>query len=237
MNDSRKKMLERVRAILSKTLANGCTEGEAMAAFAKAQELMATYDISEGDIAATAEQQEGATVFKTATADPYDIKRWLCVAVGKFTRCKAWNGKNSGYAVGFAGLESDVVFANWLLDTLQEYVLRAMREHQAARRANGLHNPRRIGASFVMGACSRISERLRELAAKAAPAPTGTANALTVSRNALIAQAMASAGINLRKGRTTRRALDHHAYGAGTNAGNAARFDRPVTSGGALRIA
>ncbi len=45
MNDARKKMLERVKAILAKTMDNGCTEGEAMAALAKARELMATYEI------------------------------------------------------------------------------------------------------------------------------------------------------------------------------------------------
>jgi hypothetical protein len=40
-NDARKKMLKRVRALLAKTMARGCTEGEAMAALEKARELMA----------------------------------------------------------------------------------------------------------------------------------------------------------------------------------------------------
>ena len=43
MIDSRKKMLERVRAILAKTITAGCTEGEAFVALAKAYELMAVY--------------------------------------------------------------------------------------------------------------------------------------------------------------------------------------------------
>lgn len=237
MNDSRKKMLERVRAILAKTMANGCTEGEAMAALAKAQELMAAYDISEAELGAPSEAQEGATVFKTDSVDPYDIKRSLARAVGRFTRCKSWSGKAAGYAVGFAGLESDTVFANWLLDTLQAYVMRALKDHQAERRSQGLSNPRIIGASFVRGCSERIGQRLNELADKAMPAPGPAGTSLVVSRNALIAAAMKAAGINLHKSKRRYVRTDGRAWNAGAAAGNGARFDRPVSSGGVLRIA
>jgi hypothetical protein len=236
MNDSRKKMLERVRAILSKTMANGCTEGEAMAALEKARELMAAYDISESDLAATSQpEQEGAAVHKDMRDDPYQIKKSLSLAVGRFTRCRAWHGR--AYSVGFAGLESDVLFATWLLDTLQAFVMRELRAFQASRRAEGNINPRIIGASFVHGCAERISARLIELAPVEPVTAAGTANALTVSRKALIAQAMKDAGIHLVRGRKQDVRLNGAAYGAGQNAGNGARFDRPVSSGGVLRIA
>jgi hypothetical protein len=235
MNDSRQKMLDRVRAILAKTMDNGCTEGEAMAALQKARELMAAYEISEAELNVT-QEQEKATVRKDERPDPYDIKRWLARGVGRFTRCRHWSGKNAGYAVGFAGLESDVIFANWLLDTLQAFVLRELKAFQASRRKEGLNNPRIIGASFVHGCCERISARLIELVPDQPIATSDTANALTVSRKALITQAMADAGISLTKSR--KRSLNLHggAYYAGNAAGNAARFDRPVTAGGTLRL-
>ena len=47
---TRKKMLRRVRALLSKTVANGCTEGETLAAQAKARELIAAYEITESEV-------------------------------------------------------------------------------------------------------------------------------------------------------------------------------------------
>jgi hypothetical protein len=232
---AREKMLARVRAIMAKTLENGCTEGEAMAALDKARELIAAYDISEAELGATNEP-ERATVSKDATSDPYDIKRWLSVAVGRFTRCRVWNGKAAGYAVGLAGLEADVAFANWLLDTLAQYVLRELRIHQAQRRAQGLTNPRIIGASFVQGCCTRIGERLKELAPKDPVDVTGNANALVVSRKALISKAMADAGIHLQKGRRSRRNVNMGAYGAGTSAGNGATFSRPVNHGGGVAL-
>src|SRR5258708_1389407 len=121
MHDSRKKMLEKVKAILSKTMDNGCTEGEAMAALAKARELMATYEIDEKELRDVAEK---AQVHKTAVSDPYEIKRNLCVNVGRFTSCKAFRERDN--VICFAGKEGDIVFATWLLDTLQRFVMRAL---------------------------------------------------------------------------------------------------------------
>ena len=198
MNKSRKKMLERVRAILSKTMENGCTEGEAMAALAKARELMAAYDISEAELGNT-QEQESATIHYEDKTDPYQIKKFLARSVARFTRCKGWQGNNStSYSMAFCGLESDVIFATWLLDTLQRFVMRELKNHQDARRAKGLKCPRIIGASFVLGCANRISERLKELTPEE-PATVGNGNALVVSRNALITEAMAKAGIRLKK--------------------------------------
>src|ERR1700675_1648266 len=160
MNDSRKKMLEKVRAILSKTMDNGCTESEAMAALTKARELMATYDINESELD-KAQDQEGASIYKSDLSDPYDIKFGLAMSVGKFTRCRCWNGKKEGYGISYCGLESDVIFAEWLLDTLRRFIMRALREFQGNRSKEGISNSRFTSASFVMGCTSRIAERLK----------------------------------------------------------------------------
>lgn len=229
MNDSRKKMLERVRAILAKTLGNGCTESEAMAALAKAQELIAAYDISEAELGQT-EETEAAVIHEAATSDPYRIKGHLACCIGHFTRCKTWyySGQNRQ---AFCGLESDVAFATWLLDTLAAFILRELKAHQAQRRAQGRSNPRIVSSSFVLGCVSRIGDRLRELTP---PAPIiATGNALAVSRKALIDEVMKKAGIELGRASSSRvRRVDGASYGAGQAAGNAARFDRPVSAGG-----
>jgi Protein of unknown function (DUF2786) len=228
MNQSRQKMLDKVRAILSKTMNNGCTEDEAMAALAKARELMAAYDIDESELSHP-QDHEGAAICKTQKGDLYDIRKHLCMSVARFTRCKAWSGRKQNYAVGFAGLESDVLFATWLLETLQKYVLRAMNQHHAERRAMNLDNPRIIGASFVMGCVARISERLRELTPVE---PIG--KGLIVSRNALIKQVMENAGIVLHKDAERGVNVNNDSLNAGKVAGNGARFDRPVGSSGEI---
>ena len=68
-------------------------------------------------------------------------------------------------------------------------------------------------------------------------AVAATGNALTVSRNALIDEAMKKAGIKLRNTWSRGRRVHGASYDAGQAAGNAARFDMPVSAGGgALRL-
>lgn len=123
--DARKKMLEKVKAILAKTMDNGCTEEEAMTALAKARELMATYEIDEKELESVTEK---AQIHKTAASDPYEIKLNLSVNVGKFTSCQAFRDRE--HIINFAGKPSDIIFATWLLDTLQRFVMRELRNYQ-----------------------------------------------------------------------------------------------------------
>jgi hypothetical protein len=212
MQDSRKKMLEKVKAILAKTMDNGCTEEEAMTALAKARELMATYNIDESEL----NQAEKAQIFKTAPSDPYEIKRNLSVNVGKFTNCKAFRDREK--VTNFAGKESDILFATWLLDTLQRFVMRALRQYQSDRAKKHLGNSNHTSASFVVGCTARINEKLKELA------PIDWAK-----RQELIVKEM---GLSLVKSRGRGREVDQNAARMGHSAGASARFDRPVGQGG-----
>lgn len=217
---SRKKMLDKVRAILSKTMEAGCTEEEAMTALAKGRELMATYEIDEAELDAA--DQEKATIFRTSPSDPYEIKYFLAKYVGKFTRCRVWAGKDR--VVTFAGLESDVVFATWLLETLQRFVMRALRAYQQERSIKKMTNSNYTSASFVQGCTQRISQKLDKLAPK------------EVTENALVTAELARNGIVLAKRRASNREVHMDSHKAGSKAGDSARFDRPVGSGGVRRI-
>ncbi len=208
MSEARKKMLDKVRAMLNNS---GRTEEEMMAFLVKARELMATYEISESELE---EETEGAKIHKTGMSDPYDIKYFLGKYVGKFTRCRAWAGKDK--VICFAGMESDVIFATWLLDTLQRFVMRALREFQKQRSIKGMTNSNFTSASFVQGCTLRISEKLAELCPK------------RETKNALVEAELAKNGIVLRRRQASQREAHMQSVGAGMEAGNSARFDRPV---------
>lgn len=215
MTDARKKLLEKVKAILSKTMENGCTEEEAMTALAKARELMATYEIDEKELQ---DLTEKATIFKTATSDPYDIKKNLSVNVGKFTSCKAFRDREE--VINFAGKESDIIFATWLLDTLQRFVMRELRQYQKKLivEKGGNHSNNLTSTSFVAGCSHRINEKLKELT----PITWAKTQELIVSE----------LGLNLVKSRGPSRKLSEKDAAAGQKAGNHATFNRPVGAGG-----
>lgn len=214
MNFSRKKMLDRIRAMLN---TEGRTEAEMMAFLAKARELMATYEINEADLK---EEAEKATIHKTATQDPYEIKRGLCVNVGKFTSCKAFRDREE--VINFAGKESDILFATWLLDTLQRFIMRALRAYQQKRIFDKMSNSNHTSVSFVVGCTARINDKLNELS----PIDWAKTQELIVKE----------LNMSLTKSRARGKEVNPHAHKAGSAAGAHARFDRPVGSGGTLRL-
>lgn len=219
-SDSRKKMLERIRAMMN---TDGRTEAEMMAFLIKARELMATYEIDETEL--NKFEQEKATLHRGEFRDPYDIKKGLCVPVANFTRCKGWDGSEQKYGISFAGLESDVIFATWLLDTLQRFIMRALREFQKQRSIKKLPNSNYTSASFVVGCTIRIAEKLKELTL-----------AIPAKNKEIITAELAKNGIILHKGRRSDRQVDQYSAMAGHNAGNHARFDKPVGEGGIKRL-
>lgn len=215
MSDARKKMIERIKAMLN---SSGRTEAEMMAFLAKARELMATYEINEAEL----QNSEKAQIHKTAFADPYDIKKNLSVNVGKFTACKAFRDREE--VITFAGKESDILFATWLLDTLQRFVMRELRNYQKKLIVDkgSNHSNNLTSASFVAGCTARINEKLKELI----PIDWAKTQELIVSE----------LGLNLVKSRDPRRNISEKDAAAGFEAGKHATFNRPVGAGGPLRI-
>jgi len=211
MADARKKMIERIKAMLN---SGGRTEAEMMAFLAKAQELMATHNISEDDLNVA----EKARIHKTSPSDPYEIKKTLCVNVGKFTSTKAFRDRDQ--IINFAGKEGDILFATWLLDTLQRFVMRELRAYQKKliTEKGGNHSNNLTSASFVAGCAQRISEKLAELA----PIDWAETQELIVKE----------AGLSLVKSRGPSKNLSEKDAAAGFEAGEHATFSRPVRAGG-----
>lgn len=221
VKDSRKKMLERIKAMMN---TEGRTEAEMLAFLAKARELMATYEIDEAEL--EAHEREEVKIHRSIIDDPYEIKKNLRTSVGQFTRCRAYDSSSKGhYGASFIGLESDVIFAKWLLETLQRFVMRALREFQKDNAVKGLGNNNHQSASFVVGCVARIAEKLKLL----------TPIEWNVNK-ALIEAKMAEKGITLYKSAKDNRPIDARSAKAGFEAGKHATFNRPVEQGGAKRL-
>jgi len=212
MTEARKKMIERIKAMLN---SSGRTEAEMMTFLAKAAELMATYEITEAELAAG----EKAKIHRTDSSDPYEIKKNLCVNVGRFTNCKAYRELDKT-TISFAGKESDILFATWLLDTLQRFVMRELRNYQKkliVEKGMG-HSNNLTSASFVVGCTSRINEKLKELI----PIDWAKTQELIVKE----------VGLSLSKSRGPSRNVSEKDARAGMKAGEHATFNRPVGAGG-----
>jgi Protein of unknown function (DUF2786)/Phage integrase family len=115
MSINRDNLIEKIRALMSKTVNNGCTEHEALAALDKARALMDAYEVTETELQLTKAETAILRSEPPGSRDPHGIKTSIAVAVSKFCDCRVWKASTG---LVFCGLPADVRFATWLLDTL-----------------------------------------------------------------------------------------------------------------------
>ena len=226
-------MLDKIRALLSKTTENGCTEAEALAALDKARALVDAYEVTIEDLQLS--KAEAAVVYNepSDTRDPHKIKSYLGSAVAEFCDCKIWR---SSQRFTFCGFPGDIQFAVWLLDHLTDFVQAELVSHLICCLAPK-EERRRIIKGFVFGCAGRISMRLVQLCQRSAAERADNSRALVVIKSSAITDKMNELGIKLCKSISRSSNVNHAALEAGSRAGDRATFGRPVSgAAGVLRL-
>jgi hypothetical protein len=229
---NRDRLLDKIRALLSKTQENGCTEAEAFASLDKARALMDAYEVTSEELRLT--REEADIIFKAARNDEYGVRSWLGFPVSRFCDCRTLTNRNGD--ICFVGLRSDVQFADWLLDHLANFV-RAELAAFLIGRTEEHDNRRRLINSFVYGCTGKISGRLLALVALSAQRARDNNRALVVIKTQKIDAFLAERGIHLPPPK--RRGCPDSSvdgYNAGVSAGDRASFNRPVSGDTARRL-
>lgn len=232
MSNDRASLIEKIKALFSKTVDNGCTEAEMEAALGKASAMMDVYEISEADLALT--KQEKAVLSRISTGKN-KIANYLGISVARFTHTEVWKSNNE---LCFCGLPIDVDFATYLLNSLVSFTEREMVDY-LSRTPYDRREARALINGFSIGCTNRIAARLKALANPITPTPVAlkTGNALAIVQNAAIADYKSEHGISLRRARrSSTRRISSDAFGAGRAAGDRASFGRPIGHGGSLRL-
>jgi hypothetical protein len=240
----REKVAHRIRSLLTKTVANGCTEEEAIAAAQKAREMMDHYRLTQIDLDIKAEPVADLVFDRQMTTQmaPAD---YCMEGIRKYCGVRMWfttrsvDGQVRRQARIF-GLQSDAEMARYLYEMI-EGVIEVVHREWAARtlvsgRAYASYNRRAVSA-YRVGMAARINERLIAMAAVLDnTAKTGSGTALVVVKNAVVDEAFAKLGLRF-SGRHVRgmSARDADAYYAGQAAGDKVNLDRPVTTGPAAK--
>jgi hypothetical protein len=168
--------------------------------------------------------------------DPHGIKWRLCHGVSKFCGVTIYRQTHQS-GLTFIGLPSDAQFAEWLLNSLADFVFAALYEHLISCLAPKSER-RLIIRSFTAACCDRISDRLIARVEQSKRARTSNGRELVVVKDAAIKAFMREHHIRLRSvGVCSPSNVDRAADAAGRAAGERATFGRPVTgAAGALRI-
>src|SRR5271163_3993437 len=99
-------MIARIRALMAKTVANGCTEHEAKAAAAAVDRLLEQYELTLDEI--SIQEQE---VIRLDIAVAKHHVRFAAIEISRFTDCKCWVQQAN---VVYLGLDLDTRIAEYL---------------------------------------------------------------------------------------------------------------------------
>jgi hypothetical protein len=215
------KLRLRIQALRAKTVGNGCTEDEALAAAAKVAELLDRYDLALTDVElreATCERLEYETNRKKRI--PLDD----CIgAVAHFCDCRVWREKNQAGEARyvFFGLRSDIEVAHYLADLIDTAVRSELGRYKTSRAYQSLRHQERYmaNASFALGMVSSIAEKLLAMKADRDDVNRGAGRDLVPVKSSIIDEELARLNLGLRSRPARTRMVSVTAYEAGNVAG------------------
>lgn len=232
----RNSIIDKIKALLSKTTENGCTEEEALTALAKARAWIDTYEITNDELQLS--REEKAILHDESEADARDthkIKWHLSRGVGRYCNVRIYRD-NSKAGLTFVGFKSDIDFAAWLLDHLADFVHGALCEFLIDCLAPDGNERKLEIRGFVIGCCERISDRMMAICDQSKKERTANGKALIIIKYQAIDELLKAEGICLRSS-SSRANFSGTGRAAGQSAGDRANFGRPVSGAGAtLRL-
>jgi hypothetical protein len=226
------RLVQRIQALRAKTVAQGCTEQEALAAAEKVAELLDRHGLSLNELEFKAQPCEGVGIqTNRRRAAPIDA----CIsAIAKFFDCRVWQERvdDAPLRYIFVGLRGDVAAAQYLY----EMVERAFDTETNAFRASDVYfamagERRSATNSFQTGLAQGIAGKLQSMrAARDAVVRSASGRDLVPVKAAMVDEEMAKLGLSL----TTRvlsraKSVITDAFQAGQAAGERFEFAPAIT--------
>lgn len=221
------RLVARIQALRAKTVEQGCTEQEALAAAEKVAELLDRYGLSLSELDLRKQTCEGIGV-ETGRKRRGPIDDCMGT-IALFFDCRVWGETDAEGMLRyvFFGMPADVQAAVYLHDLVTAAFATETATFQAgpiyARTASG--DRRNATTSFQAGMARGINARLMSLRDERgrAVAPNGTGRALVPVKESIIDEELRRLGLNLRRRTGGRRYVQKEAYSAGQEAG--AKFE------------
>ena len=220
------RLVQRIRALRAKTVEQGCTEQEALAAAEKVAELLDRHGLSLSELDLRRQSCEGIGVeTDRKRRGPIDD----CMGtIAAFFDCRVWceTSEDATLRYIFFGLPADVQAAVYLHDLIALAFATETAAFQATEVYRSTHGSRRRSAtnSFQVGLARGIIRKLDTLR-QARDVAGGSTNgrALVPIKQSIIDEEMDRLGLNFRRRSAVRRMVLPAAFSAGQQAGE--RFE------------
>jgi hypothetical protein len=227
------KLMQRIRALREKTVEQGCTEQEAMAAAEKVAELLDRYGLNLSELDLRKQSCEGIGI-QTGRKRRGPIDDCMGT-IAAFFDCRVWaeTGEDDRLNYIFFGLPGDVQAAVYLHDLIVQAFASETATFQAGALYGSLDSGQRRSAtnSFQAGLAHGIIKKL-DVLRKARDAASGgsSGRALVPVKQSVISEEMERMGLTLRRQNATRRTIIPNAFNSGRTAGEKFEY-RPGIAG------
>ena len=215
-------LAQKLRALQNMTVANGCTESEALVAAAKAAELLERYGLSLEELKAAAPDHVCDSDSVNCGRRHTHEAQFLAPKIAEFTKTKIWLSRTrTDVRLTFFGLKADVQIASYLFTVFRTALETEWAIYWASHKEEHPCHGKTVRKSFLMGMITRLNARLSALieAAKSGPA-FSESREIIVLKAQIVEKAFRDLNLRLEKSRRTTRAyFDSRAYDAGQLAG------------------
>lgn len=220
------RLVQRIRALRAKTVEQGCTEPEALAAAEKVAELLDRYGLNLSELDLRKQSCEGIGVdTNRKRRGPIDD---CLTTIAAFFDCRVWSETSEDATLRyiFFGLPADVQASVYLHDLIALAIISETGAFQAGEfyRSSDSGHRRSATNSFQIGLALGINQKLKALR-QSRDAANGGSNgrALVPIKDAMIDDEMERLGLTFQRRATARRRVLPTAYNAGKEAGE--RFE------------
>ncbi|MGY4507010.1 DUF7168 domain-containing protein [Bradyrhizobium sp. USDA 3650] len=215
------KLKLRIQALRAKTIANGCTEDEALSAAAKVAELLDRHDLSLSDVELRASSCE-RRVYETFRKKRIPLDD--CIgAIARFCDCRVWREKSPAgeNRYVFFGLGADIEVAHYLAELIDGAVRTELgRFKTSVDYSRFRHQERHLAnASFALGMVASIADRLLAIKASRDQVNESSGRGLVVLKTSVVDAEFDKLGLKMRTQRSASRMVSMTAYEAGGAAG------------------
>ena len=162
MMENKEKIKLRIRALLNKTVENGATEAEAIAALRKANELMVQYYISEHDLKDPFAGEKITLKETSLIKSGYDLTFFYPFLAQLFD-CEYFYNP---YRIAFFGFQEDVQLCDFFYTLIVKACLREKDRYMKSKEFKSLkqvYHGKTLAASFIKGFLLKVSDKMNEM--------------------------------------------------------------------------
>jgi Protein of unknown function (DUF2786) len=217
-------LVQKLQALQNMTVANGCTESEALVAADKAAELLERYGLSMQELKAAAPNLlcDQNTMNCGRPRFTHEVQ-FLAPVIAQFTKTKTWLSRTSTEVqMTFFGLKADVHIASYLFNVFRSAMETEWTLFWCCHGVEQNVNRRTARRSFMLGMTKRLQARLFALVEEANARPVlSQSREIVVLKEEIVEKALRDLNLRFKttpKSKST--AFDVDAFVAGEVAGN-----------------